>query len=400
MIVRFSKSMKISKINFTWKLLTLLFSLLITALTIIASIALRDELINDKIGALISICFLASILALVGFRKMFSEMDDYTDKKERLLKLNFMLDTHAQKKADEYSDKADELKIKNERLAMQAEMLAKQQKELKMFNEELKNTQEELKEEKKSVEKKVKERTKQLRVEKEVVENLLTQKTQFINQLSHDLRTPLTPLLNLLPYLEHHIKGKEEKKILEICIKNSNYLERLVLDTLSLARMEAKTAKLDLKKVKLVNLADEIIRSIHMAYKKDTVRISNNITKGLKAEIDELKLREVFENIITNAIKYNESDVKKIDITSKTKEKFFEINFKDNGIGLEAKDLNSIFNEFYKADPSRHHHESSGLGLSIAKRIVELHDGQIFALSDGKDKGTTITIKLPIGRKK
>ena len=110
---------------------------------------------------------------------------------------------------------------------------------------------------------------------------------------------------------------------------------------------------------------------------------------------DKQQFQELITNIIENAIKYNKINGKII-VKSELKNNNIILSIKDTGIGLSKKHINHIFDEFYKADNSRHDFESSGLGMSICKRIVEKHNGKIWADSPGIDKGTTIFIQFPI----
>ena len=114
---------------------------------------------------------------------------------------------------------------------------------------------------------------------------------------------------------------------------------------------------------------------------------------------DKLRLEELFDNLIGNSVKYspNGSD---ITIDARDDGKFVLVSVKDEGVGMNSEQLDHIFEEFYKADESRHDFGSSGLGLSICKRIVEKHGGKIWAESKGKGKGTTMFFTIPTLNKK
>lgn len=392
------KNIKNKKKDMLWDLASLAFLIILTSVTYYAYLKLNpDSLANNTIYLSI-IYLLTAVLVIFVFRISYHVYNDIYEKREKLIKMNFILDSDSQQKAEMYENKADLLSDLNKTLEMQTEILQEKEAELKKANDDLNKAQEELKEEKASVDKKVIERTKELRTQKEIVEGLLKQKNDFINQLSHDLRTPLTPLLNLLPMLKNNLKSKDDLHLTEICIKNTKYLEKLVLSTLKLSRLGTKNIELDLSDVNFNKLLKDILATGN--HFEEQIEVINKIDPKISLKVDELKIRELFENIITNAIKYNDKKNKKIIITSKIDKKFIQFEFKDNGIGLESKDLNSIFDEFYKVDPSRHQHNSSGLGLSIARRIIAMHDGEIAALSDGLGKGSTILIALPVNKKK
>jgi two-component system sensor histidine kinase VicK len=105
-------------------------------------------------------------------------------------------------------------------------------------------------------------------------------------------------------------------------------------------------------------------------------------------------LGALFDNLISNAVKYSPHGGT-ITLDAQDDGEWTTVSVKDTGIGMTREELNHIFEEFYKADWSRHDHMSSGLGLSICKSIVKKHGGRIWAESLGKDKGTTIFFTIP-----
>lgn len=381
------------KYKFIWKLISIAISILLTVFAFYSYYLTSYFNLNKNVSIFMYAFYGLNILVLFIINRSFNIINEFEEKEEKLINLNFILDNETQ-------SKVNELENKNQQMAIQTEILAEKESELEKINSELVKTEKELENEKKNVERKVIERTKELKKEKDTVENLLIQKTRFINQLSHDLRTPLTPLLNLLPILKDNLKKKEDKTIIDVCFKNTIYLQKLVINTLSLAKLEKNNAKLNLTLKKIYKILEEIIVGYKSNLKNNNLTIKNNVSRDILINIDELRIREVFENIITNAIKYNENKNIEIIINSKSYDKFIEISFKDNGIGLESKDLNNVFEEFYKVDPSRHRHDSSGLGLSITNAIMKMHHGEIKVSSEGLNKGSTFTLKIPLNLSK
>jgi len=254
------------------------------------------------------------------------------------------------------------------------------------------------------LEKRVQERTAEL-VEANVrIKRLLDLKTRFVNQVSHDLRTPLTPLLTLLPIMRDEIAAIKDKKLkkdldemMTRVIGSAEYLSNIVTSTLSISRLDTGKLKLDLKPYSLYDIVKEVIDSHEDVFKDGNIKIINTVKKDLpKVNVDKMRMRELFDNLITNAIKFMDKKEKLLSFDAYIySDKYLIVSVKDNGIGIEEKHLKKIFEEFYKADPSRHEH-SSGLGLSICKRIVELHHGKIWAESPGLGKGSTFKFALPI----
>ncbi len=231
------------------------------------------------------------------------------------------------------------------------------------------------------------------------VENLLKQKDEFINQLSHDLRSPLTPLTTLLPMIEKKESDPEIKKHLDVIINNVNYLNNLVKKTIELARLNTTKTHFIIENISLRQIVNEAIKTYHEIIAGKQIKISNIVSKDLYVKADKIRLNEVLNNLISNSIKYSNNSGEII-IDAKIERNFVTISVKDTGIGLEKKEFKKVFEEFYKSDWSRHDHESSGLGLSICKRIVERHGGCIWAESQGIGEGSTFYFSIPKGIKK
>lgn len=241
-----------------------------------------------------------------------------------------------------------------------------------------------------TLEKKVEERTKE-------VENLLKQKDDFINQLSHDLKNPITPIINLLPAVINNLNDPETNEILEIINRNAIYIKNLVNDTLKLARLNTLSVKFNIKECDLLKIVDSTIKENSNIINEKSIKIENLIDHNIIIKADELQLREVLNNLLSNAVKYtNYQGVVTFDAKNTDDKKFVIISVKDTGIGLSDEQVTHIFDEFYKADLSRHDFSSTGLGLSICKKIVERHGGKIWAESTGLNMGTTIFFTMPL----
>jgi signal transduction histidine kinase len=243
--------------------------------------------------------------------------------------------------------------------------------------------------------------TKELKVSKDQIdqystdlEKLLKQKDEFINQLGHDLKNPLGPIINLVPLLESKETDTDKIEILKIMKRNADYMKNLVIKTIELARLNSSTTEFNFEDTNLLNEIINVIDQNDFLFKEKKIEIQNNISKNLIVNADKLRLSELLNNMLNNSIKYSK-DSSKITIDSFENDKYVTISIKDTGIGLKKEEINKIFNEFYKADESRHDFDSSGLGLSICKKIVEKHGGQIWIESEGIGKGSTFFFTLP-----
>jgi len=256
---------------------------------------------------------------------------------------------------------------------------------------DLKETHRKLQDLNNTLEKKVDERTEQIR-------RLLKQKDEFIHQLGHDLKNPLGPLVNLLPIINKHTIGEKDKEILKVIQRNVEYMKNLVQKTLELARLNSPNTVLNFERINLKNHIDKIIKQNTYLFEQKHISVTSKISSKILVSVDILRFEELINNLLTNAVKY--SDIHdSIVIDGFVKDHTITISVQDNGRGMTDKQLNQVFDEFYKADESRHNIESSGLGMSICKRIVEKHGGQIWAESDGLGKGSTFYFTLPLTRK-
>ncbi len=308
---------------------------------------------------------------------------------------NNMIDklSWSRKKIEEYnktlekkvSDRTSQLTEKVEQLKHAEKKLKAAKKQIELFNRNL--------------EKKVKERTSELSSANIRIKRLLAVKSQFLNQVAHDIRTPIYAISLSYELIRKNVSSKN-KENMEIMGRNIIYLTNLVNDFLNIARIDDGKVDLVMKKQDIRKLIDDVIESNKRVFSEQNVKIEKNIPSDIPdVLIDENKIREVFSNIISNSVKYNDNSEKIIHISLSVSGRFLKVMITDNGIGLDKKDMKMLFTEFFKADPSRHQKGSSGLGLSICRRLIELHGGKIKAESKGIDKGLKITFTLPVNKK-
>ena len=252
--------------------------------------------------------------------------------------------------------------------------------------EELQEAHEMLKVMNKELERKVEERTGQVKA-------LLKQKDEFIHQLGHDLKNPLTPLVTLLPIIKKRQNDPKSEELIEVTIQNVHYMRDLVGKTLELARLNAPSTMFDIEDTNLSERASNVIKAQQLMFKENDIIIENNINKDIIVKADTLRLDELFNNLLTNAVKYSPKGGT-ITLCAKKEKNVTTILVKDTGIGMTKEQVDRIFDEFYMVDESRHDMDSSGLGLAICKRVVEKHGGKIWAESQGPKKGSTFYFTL------
>jgi len=250
-----------------------------------------------------------------------------------------------------------------------------------------KKAEEELRELNQNLEKKVEQRTDRIR-------QLVQRKDDFINQLGHDLKNPLGPFMQLLPVLKNHVCDEKDKQMVEVLERNANYMRNLVRKTIDLAKLNSADTPFTFENIGLFDIIDEVISINNSMFENNDIRVINDVSSDFKVFVDSLHIQEVFTNLFDNAVKYMGGSGK-ITVDARSVDGGVLVSMSDTGIGISKEQLSCLFDEYYKADSSRHDFESSGLGLSICKRIIERHDGRIWAESDGAGSGSTFYFTLP-----
>ncbi len=231
------------------------------------------------------------------------------------------------------------------------------------------------------------------------VMNLLRQKDEFIMQLGHDLRTPLTPILGLLPDLIHEEKDVLNRQALRIIRQNVKFIQDIADKSLKLARMNSFDINPEIEPVEIRSEISGMVSTHATELVHAGITIHNIVPADLKIAADKILFHELIENLISNGIKYINRPDGFIIFHATLEGDMIQITVQDNGNGLRIDETEKIFDVFYKSDDSRHDKSSTGLGLSICKRIVENHGGTIRAESPGPGQGTSFIIMLPAWKK-
>jgi heavy metal sensor kinase len=220
---------------------------------------------------------------------------------------------------------------------------------------------------------------------------------QFTADASHELRTPITAMRGEIEVALRRTRSREDyKETLKSSLQELQWMEKMVNDLLLLSRADAGELNLNIEPCNLAELIQECYHTQTYTAQKKNIRFQINIAdKSFTAPIDSYRIRQVLCNLLDNALKYT-ADGGMVTINAEKNNSAVEISITDNGCGIAENDLPLVFNRFYRADKSRGREEySSGLGLSICKWIVEAHRGKI-ELQSSINKGTTVTVKLPV----
>ena len=260
---------------------------------------------------------------------------------------------------------------------------------IQYLQKKLELAESEISELKQNIEQKVIERT----VE---INKSLKDKARFIDSLSHDLATPITPLISLLPMIKDELSDEKTKELMDTCIRNVEYIKRVINNARELS--DVSQTDLVLKKENLSDIINKLIVRYDLVFNSYNIKINNNIEKNTNIKTEKNRLIQVLDHVTSNAINsmpeggtltFNSKIVKKED------QNFIQISITDTGKGLTREQIDRLFDEFYKTDESRHKLDSTGLGLAICKKIINKHGGKIWADSHGIDKGTTIYFTIP-----
>jgi two-component system phosphate regulon sensor histidine kinase PhoR len=225
----------------------------------------------------------------------------------------------------------------------------------------------------------------------------------FIADISHELKTPIFAAQGYIhTLLDGAVDDKSVRlKFLKRAAKSLNALDKLVQDLLTLNQMESGVVKFNFESFELKEIINEVIEeleqkaskrkmNIHFYYEKD---------KMFRTIADKDKIFRVCQNLISNAIKYN-NDGGEVQVNLKTNKNNITVEVKDNGKGIPPEDLKRIFERFYRVDKSRSREGGgTGLGLSIVKHILEGHKSKI-SVSSTLGKGSVFSFELPLEKEK
>lgn len=226
-------------------------------------------------------------------------------------------------------------------------------------------------------------------------------KREMLAGISHDLKTPLTVIQGYSKGILDGVAHNEEqvKKYVEVINRKSIEMESLLNQLTIFSKLETKSFTFNFEKINLNVFLEQFIKTLKTESLNKKIKFEYvNHAKNVEVLLDTLQMHRVFDNIVSNSIKYNNNEIVIIKIIVYLVDlNEIAINIIDNGIGVDEKDIEHLFESFYRVDSSRSTKvEGNGLGLAICKNIIEEHKGKIKAYSD---QGLTIKISLPIGEK-
>lgn len=224
------------------------------------------------------------------------------------------------------------------------------------------------------------------------------ERREFVANVSHELRTPLTSMRSYIEALEEGAWKDENlaPQFLSVTREETDRMIRLVNDLLQLSKMDNTDDNLNKELIDFNMFIHKIINRFEMSEGKNATFIRDIPKNGIFVEIDPDKMTQVFDNVITNALKYSKGK-KKVEFHVKQNTLFnrMTIQIKDNGIGIPLNKVDKVFDRFFRVDKARTRNMGgTGLGLAISKEIIEAHNGRIWANSK-EGYGTSVYITLP-----
>ena len=235
------------------------------------------------------------------------------------------------------------------------------------------------------------------------IKQVSVQKEEFIAMISHELKTPLTPILMWAGALQDKkFMGElNEKQTKAINTINScaNDLSSLISDIFDSYKLDLEKIKFIENKINLYELMKEILETSDTLVKQHKITIVNTTKENTLVYGDKKRIEQIFKNLLTNAIDFVDNNTGKIEINASVKGENVEFFVKDNGTGIKKEFQDQLFKKFYQVDSSMTRiHGGSGLGLSICQGLVKGMNGKIWFESEYK-KETTFYFSLPIVKK-
>ena len=223
-------------------------------------------------------------------------------------------------------------------------------------------------------------------------------KTDFINNMTHELKTPLSTITVAGRTLEMEKIRKDESKIMEtarLIGKQSVHLNQLINMILEISMWERTQFSIEKKKVNMEDVLKDIVESFKTGCGNCAVIKQNISLDGIIAGIDVVYFTTLMNNLLSNAVKYSDKDPVEVEVEAFAENNYINIKVADNGIGISKSDQKHIFDKFYRASSGNiHKFKGLGLGLYYVKKIAEAHGGNV-SVSSKLGKGSIFTVTIP-----
>ena len=221
-------------------------------------------------------------------------------------------------------------------------------------------------------------------------------KDDFVSTLSHELRTPLNAILGWVGVLKQDHSPETLARAVDVIDRNSRRQSQMIDDLLDMGRILSGKMRLDVQRVDLASVIEEAVLSALPSADARGVRLLTTLGSASIVRGDPGRLQQVVWNLLSNAIKFTPRGGQ-VQVTLRKVNSHVHVQVSDTGAGIAPDLLHHVFDRFRQGDSSAtRRHGGLGLGLSIVKSLVELHGGTVDVASDGENRGTTFTVRLPL----
>lgn len=234
---------------------------------------------------------------------------------------------------------------------------------------------------------------KTLRVAYKELEELDKMKMDFLNVACHELRSPLSPIVGYVSLLEQSVVTEKQKDYIRVIAESASQLDELINSLFEVTRLEAGKIKLTLEPVSIPETVNDVLERVKPQVDAKKQTISTVVPEWIEVEGDKQRITAIFDNLISNAIKYTDKKGR-IDIVVEDGKEDIRVCVADTGVGIPEEHLSRIFERFYTVDTPSTRKGSLGLGLTIVKGYVKQHGGKVWATSE-LGKGSQFFFSLP-----
>jgi PAS domain S-box-containing protein len=229
-------------------------------------------------------------------------------------------------------------------------------------------------------------------------------KSQFLANMSHELRTPLNSIIGFSEFLADEKAGALnalQKELLQDVLNSGRHLLQLINDVLDLSKIEAGRMEVFTESFSLKKAVEEVCSGIAPLAEKKSITVTTAVSPVLRTvSLDQQKLRQILYNLLSNAVKFTNKGGRVEVAADRTPDGRLCIHVKDTGIGIKAEDFGKLFTEFQQLGSAQdRHHQGTGLGLALTRKIVEIQNGTI-GVESAVGKGSTFTVVLPIAEER